>query len=274
MEKEFKVEDAIVKPVEKPTEELPVEDKAETTQKELDWRDALPKEQQTNPNMLKFKTLTDLVNSYSELERKLGAGLNTINKDTPHDDMIKGLVKTFDLKEDSFKDIKEEYKSLGLKNGLHPSILKNVVDDMEAINQSRIDAKQQGYQKNLTSLSNEDEKNINAGLASLNMSYKEYQLLFKSESLNPTILNKLKGLGSKHREDGITKIKEGSSTGGLPSSSEQLRALFETKSDEILRLRDKGDFVEADKLRHDLGKIKAKYEKSRIDEARAKTTLY
>lgn len=275
MDEKFKVDDVIVKPVEEPAKtETPVE-KTDPSQEQLDWRRGLSEDLRTKENFLKFKTVSDLANSYSELEKKLGGGgLNNINKDTSHEEIISSMTKVLNLKKESFKDINPELQDIGLKNGIHPNTFKNIVDEIEGVYKSKEDIKQQSYQKSLVGISEEEERNINAGLDYLGMSYKEYKNIFKGESLNPDVLNKIKDLGSKHRDDGITKIKEGNSTGGLPSSSEELNALFEMKSREILLLRDKGDFVAADKIRQDLGKIKAKYQKSRIDEARAKTTLY
>ena len=239
---------------------------SEPTQEDLDWRADFGDELKTHKSLLKFKTTEDLAKGYLEAERKIGASIDQLDPKQTQEEVGKILSKTLNLDKADYKlegiptDTVEAGKSFGLK----PEGVKKLIDiHNKAVSEQRVKDTEIQVDKWKREFSEgkdikELNKNFDAGLKHLGITYEEYKNVFGDKAFKPELLGFVEKKGKSFRSEGLTKIQEGSATGGLPSSREELLALFDALTIKISESKQAKNLHDAQKFQAEQDKVTAK----------------
>lgn len=251
-------------PVEKPPKKD--DNPPEPSQADLDWRDNLSDDLKTDKSLHKFKTLDDLAKSYKEAERRLGQGLGNLDENASPADVAAQFKKVLGVKEESYKSefedeaIAKVYEEAGVHPKLAKSHLEKLQEAMGASEKLKSEKQQAEWKKELIKERGVDEanKSLLAGLDQMGMTWDDHANLHGSNALKPEVVKPILKLGDKAREDGVVKIREGSSTGGLPSDLTVLDQMSLELDRQRVEAALRGDSGRVSDIDKEIAKVKEK----------------
>ena len=260
-------EPAEVDPPVEPTKEEPT---AEPTQEALDWRDAIENEDLKKSSSLeKFKTVDDLVESYNNLEHRLGTGnITQVNDDSSFEDILKFSEKTYNLKEEKYKDkgLTEQEAKFAWDNRIPPTQAVAFLNDFKNTEKEKLDLahskKVEDYKDQLKLIHKDDTKlniRLQAGLNALKLNFSQYKKIMGTEALNPEMIKALTHLGKEQYSEEELKIKEGAPA-GLPSNPDVLKSRIQNLA--AARVNSQPGSRERMQIEEELRLVKAKFTES------------